>query len=124
MSAPSISAQELASVAKELFPSALIAYKPINPDYGSWRLEIGGRSETQWLEFSWGPLSGFGATDMKEDLGDDAADIFAPYAVSLDSFEAAKTWLHSKKKEEPNQPLQRNASKGSVSNFQSPARRG
>ncbi|MGC4072038.1 MAG: hypothetical protein QM760_05890 [Nibricoccus sp.] len=32
--------------------------------------------------------------------------------------------IAASKKKEPNQPLQRNASTGSVSNFESPARRG
>ena len=44
--------------------------------------------------------------------------IYAPLVLTLTG------WGLLAKKKEPNQPSQRNASTGSVSNFQSPARRG
>ena len=44
--------------------------------------------------------------------------------MSMSAFLEDRTSYVFRKKEEPNQPLQRNASTRSVSNFQSPARRG
>jgi len=54
---------------------------------------------------------------------------FLAAILGITFFVFSPTWFtllrqHSAEEKEPNQPLQRNASTGSVSNFESPARRG
>jgi hypothetical protein len=96
MSVPEISALELMDYVRSIFPATKIVHEPINRDYGSWCITVGGKEEDRWLEVVWGPLSGFGGTDMKNLPGDDP-DIFAPFEVAFDSLEDAKRWLADKK---------------------------
>jgi len=97
MSTPSIPVADLVGIARSAFPASRVIHEPINRDHGSWRVIIGGKEEDLWLEVVWGPLSGFGATDMKNLPGDDP-DIFAPFGVPLKSIEDAKSWFTTKTK--------------------------
>jgi hypothetical protein len=94
MTIPTVSAPDLSAFARELFPAATVTHIPMNPEHQSWRIEI--RGEESRLEIFWGPLSGFGGTDVLA-LNDDE-NPFAPYDVGFDSLEAAKAWLRLKKK--------------------------
>jgi hypothetical protein len=94
MSVPKVSSAELIECAKQLFPDEKITQSMINADFGSWQVEIGGKEERRWLEIVWGPLSGFGGTDVKNLPAEDP-DIFAPYEIGFGSLEEAKRWLES-----------------------------
>ncbi len=84
-----------------MFPTSKVAQEPINPEYRSWRITVGGKEEDRWLEITWGPLSGFGGTDVRN-LPRDDPDIFAPFEVAFGSSEEAMRWLEIKSKT-PNQ---------------------
>ena len=59
---PNITAEELAAKVRDVISEPLIEIAPINPKYGSWRLRVQeGRLD---MEYVWGPLSGFGGTDL------------------------------------------------------------
>ena len=67
-----------------------------------------------------------GSSFLLPPLGWFFAGVVASISGSTILIFVAVFWLtqDSQKKKEPNQPVQRNASTGSVSNFESPARRG
>ena len=96
MTVPKISALEVLECAKSTFPASKVVHETINPDFGSWRVTVGGKDEARWLEIVWGPLSGFGATDVRK-LPSDDPDIFAPFDVALSSMEEARQWLAAKR---------------------------
>ena len=79
---PEINAQELKEFIETLLPQAQVTFSPMNPDYGSWRIEVE----------EWEPLSGFGFTDLNEEL-EENDNPFDPYGVNLQSMEAAKDCL-------------------------------
>ena len=59
---PKITAEEMAARVRTILAGAEIVITPINPEYGSWNLHVTkGRLD---VEFIWGPLSGFGASDL------------------------------------------------------------
>ena len=95
MKVPEISAPELMKFAKALFPSADVDYVSINPEYRSWRIEIK-KGKELFLDISWGPLSGFGGSDVLN-IPEEESNPFDPYEVCFDSMDAAKKWLNLKK---------------------------
>jgi hypothetical protein len=95
MKIPEIHAHELMEYAKTVFPEAEVVYLPVSVEHQSWRIEIKKEKEL-FLDIFWGPLSGFGASDILNSKEEDPTP-FALYEVSLDSMEAAKKWLTEKK---------------------------
>lgn len=87
---PEIDAQELKEFVETLLPQSQVTFSPMNPDYGSWQIEVVG--DGLRVEYFWGPLSGFGFTDLNEKLGADNSP-FDPYSVNLQSMESAKACL-------------------------------
>jgi hypothetical protein len=63
-----------------------------------------------------------GWTDLWPKLARHFSGLAAPGLCNSTDFKVRTLWPHGK--EEANQPVQRNASTGSVSNFKSPTRRG
>ncbi len=90
---PPIDAKELQSFVEAKLPHAKISLSLINPQYQSWRLEI--KADNLYYEYSWGPISGFGFTDVNTELGEDDSP-FAPYEIYLSSMEEAKQCLLKK----------------------------
>jgi hypothetical protein len=92
--APLVESSTLMAAARDLFPCASVTFTEVNPQHKSWRIEI--RIEAAvWLELFWGPLSGFGATDLYNQKPE-GGGLFDPYDVSLDSVGAAIKWLNEK----------------------------
>jgi hypothetical protein len=56
-------------------PQAVIRHEPVNQTYGSWLISV--EQGKHRLEIFWGPLSGFGATDLNH--WDEDTNPFAPY---------------------------------------------
>ncbi|MDB6138404.1 MAG: hypothetical protein JWO94_1476 [Verrucomicrobiaceae bacterium] len=86
---PIVTLSQMETVVHACLPSAEVEAALINPDYGSWRLGV--KSEMGELEFSWGPLSGFGVWDYR--LVDE--NIFAPYDHGFASLEEARAFLEN-----------------------------
>jgi membrane protease YdiL (CAAX protease family) len=66
-------------------PWADVSVETINPDYGSWMIDV--RSGDRMVSIAWGPQSGFGATDhqaLRED-----ANPFGPYDWPLETEDQA-----------------------------------
>jgi hypothetical protein len=59
---PAIDRDELVRELKRSLPDMDISSRTINADYGSWEIDVRGLG--CWVNITWGPLSGFGATDM------------------------------------------------------------
>src|SRR5437762_2213804 len=87
---PIITAIQMAEVVRRHLPQAEIEIIPMNPDYGSWRLMV--TADDIRIEFSWGPLSGFGVTDFLKPTTDDD-NPFAPYDIGFESIDAAEGYL-------------------------------
>ena len=92
MNVPGTCAAELLEYARSAFLRDRVVHEFINPELGSWCITVGGKGESRWLDVVWGPLSGFGGTDVKNHPSDDP-DIFAPFAVRFESIDDAKRWL-------------------------------
>lgn len=90
---PEIDAKELQAFVEATLPHAKVLLSTINPQYQSWCLEI--KADNLYYEYSWGPLSGFGFTDVNTELGEDD-NPFAPYEIQLSSMEEAKQCLLKK----------------------------
>ena len=90
---PPIDAEELKTFVRAKLPHASVALSTINPQYESWRLTI--KTDGIWYEYSWGPLSGFGFTDVNAEAGEND-NSFAPYEISLSSMAEAKQCLLNK----------------------------
>ena len=90
MQVPEIAAKDMVEVVRRWIPSAQIEEQVLNRDYGSWLLRV--TAPNIELEFSWGPLSGFGVTNLLADLTDDD-NPFAPYEVGLASAQDAEAYL-------------------------------
>jgi hypothetical protein len=65
--APRIDAKELQTFVEATLPHATVSLSIINPQYQSWSLTI--NANDLWYEYSWGPLSGFGFTDVNAEQG-------------------------------------------------------
>ena len=87
---PEIDAQELKEFVETLLPQSQVTFSPMNPDYGSWQIEV--IAEGIRAEYFWGPLSAFGFTNLYEQLKADD-NPFDPYGVNLQSAEVAQNCL-------------------------------
>lgn len=87
---PCICSNQFTEEKNKLIPDATLELKPINSDYGSWRLNVTkGKME---MEFVWGPLSGFGGSDLSRPTSSD--DTPFDYAdKEFHSVEEALTFL-------------------------------
>src|SRR5205814_7404725 len=66
---PAIDRDALVRELRRFLPNAAVSARTINPDYGSWEIAI--RDNGHRINIAWGPLSGFGATDLdniREDI--------------------------------------------------------
>jgi hypothetical protein len=90
MEIPTVTIQQMSEVVRQYIPSAELKEEVINPDYSSWRLRVVA-SEVS-LEFLWGPLSGFGVTNLSIPLTEND-NPFAPYDIGFESLEAAENYL-------------------------------
>ena len=61
---PQISLSQIAALITAILPHAVTHSEVINPDYGSWRIEI--NTAKHHLAVVWGPLSGFGGIDYSK----------------------------------------------------------
>src|SRR3954465_11326998 len=59
---PPIDRDALLAVLAHRFPEATIDWAWVNRSYGSWAINI--LKDVHRIEITWGPLSGFGATDQ------------------------------------------------------------
>jgi hypothetical protein len=59
---PTIDRDALVHELQRRLPNAGVTVEIMNPEYGSW--EIGIHENGRWVNIAWGPLSGFGATDL------------------------------------------------------------
>src|SRR5262245_54619090 len=61
-SIPNVTAEELGEKVSGIVQEPRIDITPVSPAYGSWNMRVtkGGLD----MEFVWGPLSGFGGTDL------------------------------------------------------------
>jgi hypothetical protein len=65
----SVAAEELAAKVRAILQEPLIEITPINPEYGSWNLRV--KKGSLDMEFIWGPLTGFGGTDLARPITPD-----------------------------------------------------
>ncbi|HEY1683264.1 MAG TPA: hypothetical protein VGG19_00755 [Tepidisphaeraceae bacterium] len=65
---PAIDRDALVRDLQHSLPDVDISWGTINPDYGSWEIAVRGRGH--WVNITWGPLSGFGATDLNNQRED------------------------------------------------------
>ena len=66
---PIIDRDALVDALRHRLPDASVTAETINPDYGSWEIAV--RDDRHRVNIAWGPLSGFGATDLdniREDI--------------------------------------------------------
>jgi hypothetical protein len=83
--APQIDRNAIVAAIAQRFPSADVSCKTINPEYDSWIIDV--RNGNRLVSVSWGPLSGFGATDhqaLRED-----GNPFGAYDWSLETADQA-----------------------------------
>jgi hypothetical protein len=84
-----ISKGDFLGLLRRRFPDAEIQAEDINPEYGSWRIEV--RRGDAVAHISWGPLTGFGGTDFGH-LSDDP-DLFKSFDVGFASVEEAEVFV-------------------------------
>ena len=85
-------------------PKAKLEITYRHPIYNTWTLSV--VAENIELEFTWGPLSGFGATDFLH-AKDDDPNPFAPYEIGFESIEESEKYLVDHlKNHAPNQSLE------------------
>ncbi|MEJ7595727.1 MAG: hypothetical protein WKF77_29810, partial [Planctomycetaceae bacterium] len=61
---PVVAFRDLQDCIQNDFPDATFSPTPVNDDFGSWRLRVSHEQST--IEYAWGPLSGFGGTDLTQ----------------------------------------------------------
>jgi hypothetical protein len=84
---PHVTPEQMEQIVRRHLPGAAVNVQSINPEYRSWRMGVcTPRGE---LEFSWGPLTGFGVADFRLDN----ENPFAPYDYRFESLEEAETFL-------------------------------
>jgi len=88
-SVPPVSSDELSRFIGALLPDAEISLAFVSKEHRSWVMAV--TNDNLKIEFFWGPLSGFGVTDLL--AKDDDPDIFRPYGVALESIDEAKRWF-------------------------------
>ena len=86
---PRVGKEDFLALVRRRFPHADAHATDINPEYGSWRIEV--RRGSTEAHVSWGPLSGFGGTDFGR-LTDDP-DTFRPFDVAFASVEDAVAFV-------------------------------
>lgn len=84
-SVPLIDRDALIQAIAARLPGAAVETEDINPDYGSWRLQVSLGSKR--ADISWGPLSGFGATDVNNFRED--SNPFGAFDWPMESVNAA-----------------------------------
>jgi hypothetical protein len=84
-SVPTIDRDELEGDLRRCLPDAAITVETINPDCGSWEIAI--KRNGRQVNIAWGPLSGFGTTDL-HNLREDN-NPFASHDWPMESAEAA-----------------------------------
>jgi hypothetical protein len=84
---PQISLSQIEALVAKVIPHATTHSEVINPNYGSWRIEI--TVAKHRLAFVWGPLSGFGGIDYSKPN----EDIFAHSDEIFWSFDEAEQFL-------------------------------
>jgi hypothetical protein len=82
---PVIDREALLARLQRRFPLAQLRWEWINPQYRSWLIEV--RTSTQHIEINWGPLSGFGATDLNDQRED--VNPFGAFDWPLETVEEA-----------------------------------
>jgi len=91
MTVPTLASEQMIEIVRRHIPTAQFEVAFRHPEYDSWRLMV--TAEGLKLEYSWGPLSGFGVTDFLHPREDMVGDIFASHEVGLDSLDAAEKFL-------------------------------
>ena len=86
---PQVDREDLLAFVRERFPDARVESKTVNLAFGSWDIEV--ITDVTRLHICWGPLSGFGGTDVNNIS--DEGDPFAPFDVWFKDADHAKTWL-------------------------------
>lgn len=84
---PDITPEQMEQIIRRHLPTASVNIRSINPNYRSWVMEV--VSPQGKLEFTWGPLTGFGVSDFRLDNDNP----FAPYDHNLESLEHAEAFL-------------------------------
>ena len=84
---PTIDRAGLITALKDQFAHARVRWHWVNRSYRSWVIKIA--SGPHRIEITWGPLSGFGATDRNNLREDEAINLFGAFDWPLDSSEAA-----------------------------------
>ncbi len=84
---PAVTPEQMEEAVRRHLPSAHISVEWINPAYQSWRMTV--PTPRGEIEFSWGPLTGFGVSDysIKND------NPLAPFDFAFESLQAAETYL-------------------------------
>ena len=91
MTIPTVASDQMTEVVRRHIRMAQFEITYRHPEYDTWRLMV--TAEGLSLEYSWGPLSGFGVTDFLHPREDMVGDIFASHEIGLDSLEAAERFL-------------------------------
>src|SRR4051794_1728291 len=86
---PNVAKDEFAGLVRERFPDAEVRAEDINPAYRSWRVAV--RRGLAEAEVSWGPLTGFGGTDLGRPSDD--PNTFSPFDVGFSSVAEAEAFL-------------------------------
>ena len=79
---PKITAEELAAKVRAIIPEPVIEITPISPEHGSWNMHV--KKGKLDMEFIWGPLSGFGASDLARPTPPDDT----PFDLADEGFES------------------------------------
>jgi hypothetical protein len=82
---PTIDRDKLIDDLRSRLPDAAITVETINPDYKSWVISV--KRNGHWVDIAWGPLSGFGTTDVNNLREDN--NPFASHDWPMESAEGA-----------------------------------
>jgi hypothetical protein len=91
MTIPTVTSDQMTAVVRRHIPTAQFEITFRHPEYDTWRLMV--TAQGLKLEFSWGPLSGFGVSDFLHPDEEMVGDIFASHEIGLDSLDAAERFL-------------------------------
>lgn len=86
---PVIDRDALMDALRHRLPGAVVTAEQISPDYRSWQIEV--RDARHHVNIAWGPLSGFGATDLDNIRGD--VSPFLSYDWPMESADAALAFV-------------------------------
>ena len=86
---PSIDRAALVEALQRQLPDASVTWETINPDYESWEIAV--RDSQHRVNIAWGPLSGFGVTDL-DNIREDISP-FLSHDWPMESAEAAAEFV-------------------------------